>query len=70
MRNAFTTSIAYRPLYDWHRMAGLFAAQATPGVEFVDAQVYRRGVEIDGALGTFEVTHDAPSDALAVCIRC
>lgn len=27
MRNASTTSIAYQLPYDWHRMAGFFAAR-------------------------------------------
>lgn len=69
MYNVFTTSIAYRPPYDWHRMVGFFAARATPGVEFVDAQVYRRGIEIDGALGTLEVRHDAPGGVLRMTVR-
>jgi AraC family transcriptional regulator of adaptative response / DNA-3-methyladenine glycosylase II len=42
-------------------LAQFFAARAIPGVEVVDRGLYRRSIEIDGAVGTIEVAAASPS---------
>ncbi|GAA1527562.1 hypothetical protein GCM10009678_06550 [Actinomadura kijaniata] len=41
--------------YDWDAVAGFLAERAVPGVESVEAGVYRRTITLDGAPGTLEV---------------
>lgn len=61
--------LSYAPPYDWTAMIGFLAARAIPGVEVVDADRYRRTVDIDGDRGTIEVTQVAGRHALAATIR-
>src|SRR5205823_4505969 len=51
--------LRYRPPYDWESMLAFLRARAIPSLEVVDAGRYLRTVEIDGALGSIEVTHVA-----------
>ena len=53
--------LRYRPPYDWDSMLGFLRARAIPGVEVVEDERYLRTVEIDGAIGSIEVTHIAGS---------
>jgi DNA-3-methyladenine glycosylase II len=69
MRESFTASLRYNPPYDWRRIIGFFAARATPGVEFVDApHAYRRAIDVNGALGTLDVSDDAAGASLRVTV--
>ena len=56
--------IAYRPPYDWRALIGFLKARATPGVEHVDADRYRRTISIDGKSGTITVSPAADGPAL------
>jgi AraC family transcriptional regulator of adaptative response / DNA-3-methyladenine glycosylase II len=53
--DVLTLRLAYRPPLDWEASLDFLAARATPGVECVDAGVYRRTVELHGTAGTLEV---------------
>jgi AraC family transcriptional regulator, regulatory protein of adaptative response / DNA-3-methyladenine glycosylase II len=61
--------LRYRPPYDWESLLAFFRARAILGVEIVDGERYLRTVEIDGALGSIEVTHLPNRQSLGVRIR-
>ncbi len=61
--------LRYRPPYDWENMLGFLRARAISGVEVVDDKRYLRTVEIDGSLGSIEVTHLLDRKSLGVRIR-
>jgi AraC family transcriptional regulator of adaptative response / DNA-3-methyladenine glycosylase II len=56
--------IAYRPPYDWAAVMAFLAARATPGVERVDADCYRRTIAIEGDIGTIAVSPADDGEAL------
>ena len=64
-----TLRLRYRPPYDWDSMLSYLRARAIPGVEIVEQGGYRRTVEIDGSVGTVEVTHLPQAQSLGVTIR-
>jgi AraC family transcriptional regulator of adaptative response / DNA-3-methyladenine glycosylase II len=47
--------LPYRPPFDWASVTGFLKARATPGVEAVQDDVYRRTILIEGMPGTIEV---------------
>lgn len=53
---SYTFRLAYRPPYDWDAMARFLAARATPGIEQVDAEGYRRTIAIGSQRGTIAVS--------------
>jgi AraC family transcriptional regulator, regulatory protein of adaptative response / DNA-3-methyladenine glycosylase II len=61
--------LRYRPPYDWDCMLGFLRARAIPGVEVVDGNRYLRTVEVNGVMGSIEVTHLPDRQSLGVCIR-
>ncbi|HEY4904204.1 MAG TPA: AlkA N-terminal domain-containing protein, partial [Candidatus Sulfotelmatobacter sp.] len=61
--------LRYRPPYDWDCMLDFLRARAIPGVEIVDGDRYLRAVEVDGAMGSIEVTHLPERQSLGVSIR-
>jgi AraC family transcriptional regulator of adaptative response / DNA-3-methyladenine glycosylase II len=61
--------LRYRPPYDWDSMLGYLQARAIPGVEVVEKGSYHRAVEIDGSVGTVQVTHLSQHQSLGVTIR-
>jgi AraC family transcriptional regulator of adaptative response / DNA-3-methyladenine glycosylase II len=63
------TSLRYRPPYDWDAMLAFLAARAIPGVETVEAGVYRRSVCFGGAHGILEVQPAPRADALRLSLR-
>ena len=48
---------------------GFLAARATPGVEAVEGQSYRRSISLNGEEGHFEITHDEEHQALLARVR-
>jgi AraC family transcriptional regulator of adaptative response / DNA-3-methyladenine glycosylase II len=64
-----TLRLRYRPPYDWESMLNFLRTRAIPGVEMVDGERYLRTVEIEGAMGSIEVTHLPERLSLAVSIR-
>ncbi len=54
-RPPYSFQLRYRPPLDWPALVGFLAPRAIPGVEAVDAGVYRRSIQIDGKIGWLEV---------------
>ncbi len=54
----------FRPPLDWDALLAFLALRAIPGVESVDAGVYRRAVLLDEAKGIVEVRRDKRRPAL------
>ena len=67
--NNVTLRLRYRPPYDWNSMLSFLRARAIPSVEVVEHNRYLRTVEIDGKMGSIEVTHLPDRQSLAVSIR-
>jgi len=66
--------IAYRRPYDWDAMMAFLAARATPGVEEVDHNRYRRTISfndgpLSGTSGTIAVTSSADEPVLLLDVR-
>jgi AraC family transcriptional regulator of adaptative response / DNA-3-methyladenine glycosylase II len=57
-QSGIIVQLPYRPPFDWASLIDFFRSRATPGVESVDGEVYRRSVEIAGVAGAIEVWHD------------
>jgi len=66
---AITVRLSYAPPYDWPAMIGFLAARAIPGIEIVEAERYRRTIELDGQHGTIDVSPIAGMHAVAATIR-
>ena len=64
-----TLRLRYRPPYDWDCILAFLQARAVPGVEIVDGGRYLRTVEVEGVIGSIEVTHLPDRQSLAVSIR-
>jgi len=61
--------LRYRPPYDWDSMLSFLQARAIPNVEVVENGSYWRTVEMDGSVGSVEVTHLLQQQSLSVAIR-
>ncbi|MEX2541524.1 MAG: DNA-3-methyladenine glycosylase [Trueperaceae bacterium] len=48
--------LCYQPPLDWSSLLGFLALRATPGVELVDGDAYRRSVRLGGTSGIIEVS--------------
>ena len=57
----FVLRLPYRPPFDWPSIADYFALRATPEVESVDREAYRRTILLDGRAGQIDV-RPAPDD--------
>ena len=62
-------SLRYRPPLDWPRMVEFLQPRATPGVEIVSHDRYRRTVEIDGQAGEIELVLVPDQPRLVLRIR-
>jgi len=60
--------LRYRSPYDWNSMLSFLQARAIPGMEVVEADTYARTVEIDGTIGSIEVSHLPRHQSLSVTI--
>ena len=61
--------LRYRSPYDWDCMLDFLRRRTVAGVEIVDGDRYLRTVEVDGAMGSIEVTHLPDRQSLGVSIR-
>ena len=64
-----TSSLNYKPPYDWQAMIAFLAARAIQGVETVEPNRYTRTIELDGLAGTIEVAPAVGRHALAATIH-
>jgi len=67
--NQYLFKLRFRPPYHWNAMLGFLAARATPGVEAVEGNCYRRTISRNGRSGYFEVSMDEAHEALLARIQ-
>jgi AraC family transcriptional regulator of adaptative response / DNA-3-methyladenine glycosylase II len=65
-RAGIVVHLPYRPPFDWSSLVQFFKSRATPGVESVDDETYRRTVEIGGVAGAIEVWHEPSQSRLSM----
>lgn len=65
---ALTLRIPYRPPFDWRALLDFIGLRATPGVEMVDGDVYRRTMSLDGRAGTIQVRPVDGAHALTLAV--
>jgi AraC family transcriptional regulator of adaptative response / DNA-3-methyladenine glycosylase II len=71
-RECVAMRLPYRPPFDWRGMLAFLAVRATPGVEVIDGDVYRRAVQVGDTVGWVEVGPAPGAAALppaAVAVR-
>lgn len=66
---SLTVRLPYRQPFSWDTMLQFFAVRATPGVESVVADVYRRTICIDGEHAIVEVRPDHRTGYLALTLN-
>jgi AraC family transcriptional regulator, regulatory protein of adaptative response / DNA-3-methyladenine glycosylase II len=54
-RGGLLLRLPYRPPLDWAAMSGFFKQRATPGVEAVDGDCYRRTIQLNSVAGVIEL---------------
>ena len=57
-RGEFVMRLLYRPPFNWPALIAFLRSRATPGVELVEENSYRRTVENGGTAGVIDVRHD------------
>lgn len=67
--NQYRFRLGFRPPYDWNAMLTFLAARATPGVEVVELESYRRAISLNGCDAWFEAMLDKQNSALAIRIQ-
>jgi len=65
-RGGIALHLPYRPPFDWHILICFLKARATPGVEVIEDDCYRRTIEINGQAGEIEVRPDPDEPRLRV----
>jgi AraC family transcriptional regulator of adaptative response / DNA-3-methyladenine glycosylase II len=65
----YTFRIEYRPPYDWQSIIAFLTPRATPGVESVTPDEYRRTIELNGQAGEIAIRPAARGNALTANIR-
>lgn len=68
-RARLTVRLPYSQPFDWTAMLRFFSDRATPGIETVDGDVYRRTVAHDGDHGVIEICPDARDGYLALTLE-
>ncbi len=67
--DAIELSLSYTTPYDWPAILGFLGTRAIPGIERVEAGVYRRSVALEDATGLVEVSQDPKRERLIARIR-
>jgi AraC family transcriptional regulator, regulatory protein of adaptative response / DNA-3-methyladenine glycosylase II len=67
--NQYLFHLRFRPPYDWSGILSFLDGRATPGVEIVAGDTYRRTISINGSNGYFEVSPEAKNNALTVRVQ-
>src|SRR5262245_21794855 len=68
-RDGVTLRLAYRPPYDWSGMLSALSLRATPGIEWVDKDVWHRNIDLDGKRSSVAVAHLPERNSVLVTIR-
>ncbi len=66
--NEYLFRLRFRPPFQWHKLLEFIAVRATPGVELVEAETYRRNISLNGHTGNLAVSLDPGGLALEVRI--
>ena len=61
--------VAYRPPFDWKALMNFLRPRATPGVELVEADCYRRTIEVNGESGEIDIRPDDAEPRLRVEVK-
>ena len=67
--NEYVFRLRFRPPYHWTGMLSFLAARATPGVELVEGNSYRRSIFVNGRQGHFEVSLNEDPDRHSLVVR-
>ena len=67
--NEYVFHLRFRPPYHWNGMLAFLAERATPGVELVDQNTYRRSISLNGNQGHFEVSLNQDADRHSLDVR-
>ena len=67
--NQYLFRLNFRPPYHWAGVLSYLSARATPGVEVVEKDCYRRTISLNGVDGYFEVSLDERRPALLLRIE-
>jgi AraC family transcriptional regulator of adaptative response / DNA-3-methyladenine glycosylase II len=67
---SLTVRLPYRSPFDWQNMLAFFAGRATPGVEQVVDQTYRRTLSTNGEHGIVEIQPDSRAGYLSLTLHC
>ena len=68
-RGGIALHLPYRPPFDWHTLIRFLQAHATPGVEVVEDDCYRRTIEMHGQVGEIEVRPEPDEPLLRVRVK-
>lgn len=68
-RDGVTLRLAYRPPYDWPGMLEALSSRTICGLEWVEAGVWHRRLELDGGHGRVSVTHLPDRNGVSVTIH-
>jgi AraC family transcriptional regulator of adaptative response / DNA-3-methyladenine glycosylase II len=66
---SLTVRLPYRSPFDWQNMLTFFAGRATPGVELVTGDTYRRTLSTNGDHGVVEIRPDARDGYLSLTLK-
>ena len=66
---SLTVRLPYRAPFDWQNMLEFFAGRATPGVEEVSGEIYRRTLLADGDHGVVEIRPDRRDGYLSLTLK-
>jgi AraC family transcriptional regulator, regulatory protein of adaptative response / DNA-3-methyladenine glycosylase II len=61
--------LAYRPPLDWKALIAFLGKRATPGVEKIELDCYRRTIELEGDIGELEIRLDDKRPRLRVRVN-
>lgn len=67
-RDGLIVRLPYRPPFSWSEALTFLRPKLIPGVEIIEAETYRRTIEVEGMVGTIAVWQDAHSPQLVVQI--
>ena len=69
IEDQYSFRLRFRPPFSWKGMLAFLAPRATPGVEEVDGEVYRRTISFGKNSGYFEVSLDEANLALLLKVK-
>ncbi len=69
IEDQYSFRLRFRPPFSWKGMLAFLAPRATPGVEEVDGEVYRRTIRLKRDSGFFEVSLDEGKLALLLKVK-